>query len=95
MYTSLYEIQFQPGKFNEGVEFIRYIGSELGEIEGLKQVLIIQRGSDSGLLLAIYESQALQEAAAPKAQELVGQIAGLFAAPPTREGCEVALNQTF
>lgn len=95
MFTSLYDIQLQPGKFDEAVELVRSMGPELEKIEGLKQVLVIQRGPDRSLLLAIYESQALQEAAAPKARELVGQIAGLVAVPPTREGCKVVLNQAF
>ncbi len=95
MFTSFYDIQFQPGRLTEAVEYVRSIGPELEKVEGVKQVLMIRRGPDRCLLLAIYESQALQEAAASRAQELVGEIGRLFATPPTREGCDVLLNQAF
>jgi len=40
---------------------------EMKDIPGIKQIIAIDKGNDQGLVIAIYESQAAQEAAAPKA----------------------------
>ncbi len=95
MFTSVIEFQILPGKMEEAIEFAGSLGSELEQIDGLKQFITIDRGNDRALSLVIYESQAQWEAAGPRAQEILGRMAGLVAAPPNREGCEVPVNQTF
>ena len=42
----------------------------------LRQFIVIDKGNDAILVLAIYDSQAQQEAAGTKAQELLGRTDG-------------------
>ena len=63
--------------------------------DGIKQILSIDRGGDNGLVIAVYESQAAQEAAGPKAQEILSLLADLLEAQPERQGCEVLVNESF
>ena len=95
MYTSFIEFQLKPGKMAEATEIAGAMRSDLEQLDGLKQFIIIDKGDDAGLVLAMYESQAQQEAAGPKARELLGRLADLYAAAPERKGCEVTINQTF
>ncbi len=95
MFASVIDVQLKPGTLDEAMDITRAALPEMREIPGLKQIISIDKGSDQGLVIAIYESQAAQEAAAPKAQEVLGRIAGLAAAPPQRLGCEVLINEQF
>ncbi len=93
MFASVIDVQLKPGTLDEAMGITRAALPEMREIPGLKQIISIDKGNDQGLVIAIYESQAAQEAAAPKAQEVLGRIAGLAAAPPQRLGCEVLINE--
>ncbi len=93
MFASVIDVQLKPGTLDEAMDITRAALPEMREIPGLKQIISIDKGNDQGLVIAIYESQAAQEAAAPKAQEVLGRIAGLAAAPPQRLGCEVLINE--
>ena len=96
MFASVLEIQLKPGTLDEAVNIARAALPGMREIPGLKQFIVIDKCNDQGLVIAIYESQAAQEAAAPKAKEIIGRIAGLaVAAPPQRMGCEVNINEQF
>ncbi len=95
MFASVIDVQLKPGTLDEAMDITRAALPEMREIPGLKQIISIDKGNDQGLVIAIYESQAAQEAAAPKAQEVLGRIAGLAAAPPQRMGCEVNINEQF
>lgn len=95
MFASVIEVQLKSGTLDEVNGITRAALPELREIPGLKQFLSIDKGNDQGLVVAIYESQAAQEAAAPKAQEILGRIAGHAAAPPVRLGCEVNISEQF
>ncbi len=95
MFASVIEIQLKPGTLDEAVDITRAALPEMREVPGLKQLISIDKCNDQGLVIAIYESQAAQEAATPKAQEILGRIAGLAAAPPQRMGCEVNINEQF
>lgn len=95
MFASHYEVKFQPGKLGEAVQYFQSVKSELAKVDGLKQALVIKRAEDTALIIAIYGSQAQQEAAAPRAKELMGEIAATFASPPKREGCEVLAQLDF
>ena len=95
MYTSIIEIQLQPGKMDEAKEMSEAMAPELGQIDGCRQFIVIDKGDDAALVLAIYDSQEQQAAAAPKAQELLSRVAVLATAAAEREGGEVLVNATF
>ncbi len=95
MFASVIEIQLKPGTLDEAVDITRAALPEMREIPGIKQLISIDKGNDLGLVIAIYESQAAQEAATSKAQEILSRIAGLAAALPQRLGCEVNINEQF
>ena len=95
MYASVIELQFQPGKTEEALEMTQGLIPELRQIDGLMQFLVVDRGNDRSLVIAVYESQAKREAATSSAQAILGRMAGLLAAAPNREGCEVSVNELF
>ena len=95
MYASVIELQFKPGKIEEALELARSLRSELAGLDGIKQFITIDRGDDSSLAVVIYGSQAQWEAAAPRAQEILGRMADLVAAPPVRAGGDVYVNEMF
>ena len=95
MFASVIDVQLKPGTFDEAMAITRAAIPEMKDIPGIRQIISIDKGNDHGLVLAIYESKAAQEAAAPKAQEILGRIAGLAAAAPQRLGCEVNINEMF
>ena len=94
MYASYIEVQFKPGKTAEAMEMARQMKSELGQM-GMKQFIVADKGDDSSTLLALYDTAEDQEAAGPKAAELLGRLADLFAAPPERKQVEVQINFSF
>ena len=95
MSASVVEIQLKPGKMGEATEMMRAVRPELEQSNGLKQRVVIDHCHDRLHAVVIYESKADQEAATPKAQELLGRLAELAAAPPERMGCEVTVNEVF
>ena len=94
MYASYIGVQFKPGKTAEAMEMARQMKSELGQM-GMKQFIVADKGDDSSTLLALYDTAEDQEAAGPKAAELLGRLADLFAAPPERKQVEVPINFSF
>ncbi len=95
MYASVVEIQLKPGKMDEATEIARAMRPDLEQLNGLKQFIVIDHCHDKFLAVVIYEGKADREAATPKAQELLGRLAELVAAPPERMGCEVTVNEVF
>ncbi len=95
MYASVVEIQLKPGKMDEATEIVRAMRPDLEQLNGLKQLVVIDHCHDKLLAVVIYEGKADQEAATPKAQELIGRLAELAAAPPERMGCAVTVNEVF
>ena len=55
----------------------------------------MDRGDDRALVVAIYDTEQHQSAAGPIAQQLLGRMASLMAAPPNREACEVIVHEAF
>ena len=94
MYASYIEVQFKPGKTAEAMEMARQMKSELGQL-GMKQFIIADKGDDSSTLLALYDTAEDQEAAGPKAAELLGRLAVFMAGPPERKQVEVPINFIF
>ena len=95
MYASYIEMQLKPGKMAETVERMKQVEAELGQVDGLKQFIIVDRGDDSSTLVALYDTAEDQEAAGPKAAELLGRLAVFMAAPPERKQVEVPINFIF
>ena len=66
MFASVIEVQLKPGTFDEAMGIVRAALPELRKVPGLKQLISIDKGNDQSIVIAIYESQAAQEAATPK-----------------------------
>ena len=94
MYTSIVEIQFQPGKMDEAMKMTEALKPDLEQL-GCRQFIVVDKGNDASLVLAIYDSQTQQEAATSKAQEIIGRLAPLCAAVPERKGGEVRFNENY
>ena len=94
MYASYIEMQLKSGKMAEAIEMTKQMEADLGQM-GMKQFIIVDRGNDSSTLVALYDTAEDQEAAGPKAAELLGRLADLMAAPPDRKQVEVPINFIF
>ena len=95
MYASYIEMKLKPGKMAEAVERMKEVEAELGQVDGLKQFIMADKGNDSSTLLAIYDTAEAQEAAGPKAAEIVSRLMDVIAAPPDRKQVEVPINFRF
>ena len=95
MYASVIEFQFKPGMTEAAIEHVLGLRSRLGQIDGLNQIITIDRGDDRATGVVIYDSEAQREAAAPQAQEVLAGMAEFLAAPPDRQGFEISLNEKF
>ena len=95
MYASHVEVQIQPGKTAEAIQRTKDLIPQIGEIPNLKRFMLIDKGDDKALFIAFYDTAAEQEAATPKAQEVIGILADLAAAPPERVQVEVAIEHTY
>ena len=94
MYASYIEMQLKPGKTAEAMEMTKQMESDLSQL-GMNQFIIADKGNDTSTLLALYDTAEAQEAAGPKAAELLGRLADLFAAPPERKQVEIPINFRF
>ena len=94
MYASYIEMQLKPGKMAEAIKMTKQMEADLGQM-GMKQFIIVDRGDDSSTLVALYDTAEDQEAAGPKAAELLGRLADFMAGPPERKQVEVPINFIF
>ena len=94
MYASYIEMQLKPGKMADAIEMAKQMEADLGQM-GMKQFIIVDRGNDSSTLVALYDTAEDQEAAGPKAAELLGRLADFMAVPPERKQGEVPINFIF
>ena len=95
MYASVIQAKAKPGQMEAMTAAMLEKLPEISQIPGIKQVVSVDLGNDEGISIVIYESQSAQEAATPKAAEILGGLADFFAAPPDRRGCPVILNESF
>ena len=95
MYASHVEVQVQSGKTAEAIQRTKDLIPQIGEIPKLKRFMLMDKGDDKALFIAFYDSAEDQEAATPKAQEIIGRLAALAAAPPERVQVEVAIDHTY
>ena len=94
MYASYIEFQYKPEKTAEAIEMTKQMEADLGQM-GMKQFIIVDKGDDSSTLVALYDTAEDQEAAGPKAAELLGRLAIFMAGPPERKQVEVPINFIF
>ena len=95
MFSTVINIKFKPGKIDEAVELSRSAVSKLEGVPGIIEYTVINTGDDSAAVFVIYDSKDDWEAAAPKAQEILGGFADLVAAAPERAGGDVVVNHIF
>ena len=95
MYASYIEMQLKPGKMAEAVDRMKQVEVELGQVDGLRQFIIVDRGNDSSTLVALYDTAEDQEAAGPKSAEIVSRFMDMIAAPPDRQQVKVPINFIF
>ena len=94
MYASYIEMQLKSGKMVEAIKMTKQMEADLGQM-GMKQFIIVDKGNDSSTLVALYDTAEDQEAAGPKAAELLGRLAVFMAGPPERKQVEVPINFIF
>lgn len=95
MFASVTEVQFKPGKGKEANELALSRFLELEDVEGLKQVITIDRGNDKRLIIGMYENQSQQEAGASSFQETLRLWGDLVAEEPVRDGGEVITHNEY
>ena len=95
MYASHIEIQLQSGKTAEAIQRTKDLIPKIGEIPKINRFMVLDKGDDNFLFIAFYDTAEDQVAATPKAQEVIGILADLAAAPPERIQVEVAIDHTY
>ncbi len=95
MYVSLIRFRVKPGKMAEIQQRAEEMLPEIRKVRGLKQIIAIDTGANTGLAVAVYESREAQEAAGPMAEELLSRLSDLYEVPPERIGCALRLNAVF
>ncbi len=94
MFSSVIEMEFKAGMMAEALEIAEKMRPEFADL-GCNQFLMINKGNDEALVLAIYESEEKQQAALPKAQELLGRLKEIYASMPERQGGNVIINEVY
>ena len=95
MYASHVEVQVQSGKMAEAIQRSKNLLDKVNEIPNIRRFMVLDKGNDKALFLAFYDTAEDQVAATPKAQEVIGLLADLAAAPPERIQVEVAIDHTY
>ena len=95
MYASYIEAKVKSGTSAKAIELAKNMISDVGEIQKLKRFMVLNKGDDKATFLAFYDTAEDQVAATPKAQEVIGLLADLAAAPPERVQVEVAIDHTY
>ena len=95
MYASHVEVQVQSGKMAEAIQRSKDLINEVNQIPNIRRFMVLDKGDDKALFIAFYDTADDQVAATPKAQEVIGLLADLAAAPPERIQVEVAIDHTY
>ena len=95
MLARVVNVQFQPGKVDEGVRIVREaIIPVLEKQKGLKsQHFFTQQETNKAVSINIWETEADLVAfeAAPIYRELMGKLAGVLSGPPAGERYTVSI----
>ena len=94
MFASFIEMKLKPGKMAEAVSMTETMQADF-QAMGMKQIIIVDKGNDKAMLLALYETAQAQESVAPKAAELIGRLGVLLESPPERMQVKVPINFIF
>lgn len=78
-----------------GLDHVVALRPQLVQIDGLNQMISIDRGDGMVTVVVIYDSKAQREAAAEQAQTVLAGLAEFVAAPPKRQGFEVLVNEKY
>ena len=94
MFASMIEIQIKSGKMSEAVKCFE---ERIVEIErlGCRQAILIDKGNDQAIVLAIYETEEAQEAATPSATKILRGLGLLYAKMPNRVVVNLPINWNF
>jgi heme-degrading monooxygenase HmoA len=96
MYARVVTIQFQPGKTGEANRIVQdSIVPVLKKQKGFKgQLLLTQHDTDKAISINLWETEGdlTTFEANPLYRELLGKLAGAFAAPPAAERYEVGVQ---
>ncbi len=95
MHASHVEVKIQSGKSAEAIQRTKDLIPQIGEIPNIKRFMLLDKGDDKALFIAFYDNAEDQVAATPKAQEVIGLLADLAAAPPERVQVEVAIDHSY
>lgn len=95
MYASIIELQFKPDSMQAGLDHVVALRPHLEQIDGLNQMISIDRGDDKVTVVVIYDSKAQREAAAEQARAVLAGVAEFVAAPPERQGFEILVNEKY
>ena len=90
MYATVLDYTLKSDDRDEALALVERLVDRLKDnVEGLRSFLNIDRGDNKGTAIAVYETKAAWEAAAPVAQEVLGEMAPFLTEAPVRTGCDV------
>lgn len=88
------DMVFKAAMMKNAIEIAEKMRPEFSDL-GCNQFLMINKGNDKAIILAIYESEEKQQTALPKAQELLGKLKDIYASMPERQGGNVIINEVY
>jgi len=95
MYASIIELKFKPNLMQEALNYAASLRPTMEQIDGLNQMLSIDRDDDKATVIVVYDSKQQRDAAAGKAQEVLAAMAQFLDQPPERHGHEITINEKF
>ena len=88
------DMVFKAAMMKNAIEIAEKMRPEFSDL-GCNQFLMINKGNDKAIILAIYESEEKQQTALPKAQELLGKLKDIYASMPERQGGNLIINEVY
>jgi len=88
------DMVFKAAMMKNAIEIAEKMRPEFSDL-GCNQFLMINKGNDKAIILAIYESEEKQQTALPKAQELLGKLKDIYASMQERQGGNVIINEVY
>jgi heme-degrading monooxygenase HmoA len=95
MYASLIEVKLKPGSSEEVTELLGAMRSGLEAIDGLRQLIVVDKGDDTFSEVVIYETESQWESARPQVQQLMMPLIEFLADMPQTVGGTVVMNDNF
>lgn len=88
------DMVFKAAMMKNAIEIAEKMRPEFSDL-GCNQFVMINKGNDKAIILAIYESEEKQQTALPKAQELLGKLKDIYASMQERQGGNVIINEVY